>query len=56
MASFWELPNGLNDNTNCIENISEKLPSGVQENNTMHLRTAEKALHINKKKIRTFER
>ncbi|XP_057599384.1 tudor domain-containing protein 15 [Hippopotamus amphibius kiboko] len=51
-ASFWELPNSLKNNTNCIENIFEKLPTeGIQENNTVDLRTAEKTLHVNEEII-----
>lgn len=50
VASFWEILNGLKNDTNCIENISEKLPTeGIQENDTMDLRTAVKALCVNEK-------
>ncbi|XP_032209091.1 tudor domain-containing protein 15 [Mustela erminea] len=49
-ASFWELPNGLKTNTNCIENIFEKVPTEeTQEKNTVDLRIAVKALHANEK-------
>ncbi|XP_004418664.1 PREDICTED: tudor domain-containing protein 15 [Ceratotherium simum simum] len=49
-ASFWELPYSLKNNTNCVENIFEKLPTeGIEENNTIDLRTAVKALHVNEK-------
>ncbi|DAA24499.1 TPA: tudor-like [Bos taurus] len=46
-ASFWELPNGLKNNTNCIETVFAKLSEGLQENNTVDLRTTGKALHVN---------
>ncbi|XP_044782141.1 tudor domain-containing protein 15 isoform X1 [Bubalus bubalis] len=46
-ASFWELPNGLKNNTNCTETIFAKLSEGLQENNTVDLRTTGKALHVN---------
>ncbi|XP_059516659.1 tudor domain-containing protein 15 [Myotis daubentonii] len=50
-ASFWELlPNGLKNNTNCIENIVKKLPTGeIQEKNKMDLRKAVQAMHVNGK-------
>ncbi|CAI9174645.1 unnamed protein product [Rangifer tarandus platyrhynchus] len=50
-ASFWELPNGLKNNTNCIENIFAKLSEGLQENNTVDLKTTRKALNVNEKFI-----
>ena len=46
-ASFWESPNGLKNNTNCIENIFAKLSEGLQEKDTVDLRTTGKALHVN---------
>lgn len=49
-ASLWERPNGLKNNTSCIENLFEELPiEEIQENNTMGLRTAIKALRVNEK-------
>ncbi|XP_037007737.2 tudor domain-containing protein 15 isoform X2 [Artibeus jamaicensis] len=49
-ASFWERPSGLKNNTNCIENLFEKLPvEEIQKNNTMDLNTAIKALHASEK-------
>ncbi|KAM5319010.1 tudor domain-containing protein 15 [Glossophaga mutica] len=49
-ASFGERPNGLKNNTSCTENLFEKLPvEEIQENNTMDLRTAVKALHVSEK-------
>ncbi|VCW50299.1 unnamed protein product [Gulo gulo] len=49
-ASFWELPNGLKTNTNCIENIFEKVPTEeIEESNTTDLRITVRALHANEK-------
>ncbi|KAM5254534.1 LOW QUALITY PROTEIN: tudor domain-containing protein 15 [Hipposideros larvatus] len=46
---FWDIPNSMKNSTNCIDNIFEKLPAeGIQEN-TVDLRTAVKALHVNEK-------
>ncbi|XP_053445288.1 tudor domain-containing protein 15 [Nycticebus coucang] len=51
VASFWELPDDLKNNINCVENIFEKLPTdGRQEhNNTMDLRITVKELHVTEK-------
>lgn len=47
-TSFWELLNGLKNDTNCTENIFEKLPTeGIRGNNTMDLKTTIKAPHVN---------
>jgi len=37
----------MKNNTNCIETIFAKLSEGLQENNTVDLRTTGKALHVN---------
>ncbi|XP_023406141.1 tudor domain-containing protein 15 [Loxodonta africana] len=52
-ASFWAITNGLKNNTNYIENIFEKLlTERIQEtSDTVDLRTALKALHVNEKNI-----
>ncbi|KAM9201419.1 tudor domain-containing protein 15 [Dugong dugon] len=52
-ASFWEITNDLKNNTDNTENSFEKLlTERLQENNdTMDLRTAVKALHANEKNI-----
>ncbi|KAI5244398.1 Tudor Domain-Containing Protein 15 [Manis pentadactyla] len=51
-TSFWGLPNGLKNNPSYFENIFEKLSTeGIQENNTVDLRTSMKALHVNEKLI-----
>lgn len=49
-ASFWELLNSLKNDTNCTENIFEKLPTeGIRGNNTMNLKTTVEAPHVNEK-------
>ncbi|KAK2493266.1 hypothetical protein MC885_004093 [Smutsia gigantea] len=51
-TSFWELPNGLKNNPNYIENIFENLSvEGTQENDAVDLRTSMKTLHVNEKLI-----
>nr|XP_014721892.2 tudor domain-containing protein 15 [Equus asinus] len=49
-ASFLEPSNGLKNNINYITSAFEKLVTeGIEENNTVDLRTAVKALHVNEK-------
>ncbi|XP_075856692.1 tudor domain-containing protein 15 [Microcebus murinus] len=49
-ASFWELNDDLKNNINCVENVSEKIPTdGIQEHNTVDLSITVKELHVNEK-------